>query len=53
MRGARVERDIVSYTLFVSFFPHLIAGPLVHHAEMIPPVQARPHRPFRGAGGAG
>src|ERR1700693_4366186 len=36
MRGARVERDIVSYTLFVSFFPHLIAGPLVHHAEMIP-----------------
>jgi alginate O-acetyltransferase complex protein AlgI len=36
MRGDRVERDIVSYTLFVSFFPHLIAGPLVHHAEMIP-----------------
>jgi alginate O-acetyltransferase complex protein AlgI len=36
MRGARIERDIVSYTLFVSFFPHLIAGPLVHHAEMIP-----------------
>ena len=36
MRGARVERDFVSYTLFVSFFPHLIAGPLVHHAEMIP-----------------
>src|ERR1700742_1018471 len=36
MRGARVERDILSYTLFVSFFPHLIAGPLVHHAEMIP-----------------
>jgi len=36
MRGARVERDIVSYTLLVSFFPHLIAGPLVHHAEMIP-----------------
>jgi alginate O-acetyltransferase complex protein AlgI len=36
MRGARIERDIISYTLFVSFFPHLIAGPLVHHAEMIP-----------------
>jgi alginate O-acetyltransferase complex protein AlgI len=36
MRGAKVERDIVSYTLFVSFFPHLIAGPLVHHSEMIP-----------------
>src|SRR3954468_707414 len=36
MRGAKVEHDLVSYTLFVSFFPHLIAGPLVHHAEMIP-----------------
>src|SRR5579863_926019 len=36
MRGVKVERDIASYTLFVCFFPHLIAGPLVHHAEMIP-----------------
>src|ERR1700761_7123890 len=36
MRGAKIERDIVAYALFVSFFPHLIAGPLVHHAEMIP-----------------
>jgi alginate O-acetyltransferase complex protein AlgI len=36
MRGAKVERDPVSFTLFVAFFPHLIAGPLVHHAEMIP-----------------
>src|SRR5438270_2097000 len=35
MRRAKVERDLVSYTLFVSFFPHLIAGPLVHHAERI------------------
>lgn len=24
------------YMLFVSFFPHLIAGPLVHHKEIIP-----------------
>lgn len=47
MRGARVERDIVSYTLFVSFFPHLIAGPLVHHAEMIP--QFRRPRSSRSA----
>jgi len=36
MRGAKAERNIVNYTLFVSFFPHLIAGPLVHHTEMIP-----------------
>jgi alginate O-acetyltransferase complex protein AlgI len=47
MRGAPVERDIVRYTLFVSFFPHLIAGPLVHHAEMIP--QFKRGRSFRSA----
>lgn len=35
-RGVVVERDFVKYALFVTFFPHLIAGPLVHHAEMIP-----------------
>lgn len=28
--------DLLSYLLFVTFFPHLIAGPLVHHAEMMP-----------------
>lgn len=35
-RSAPVERNPVNFTLFVTFFPHLIAGPLVHHAEMIP-----------------
>jgi alginate O-acetyltransferase complex protein AlgI len=35
-RNAPVERNPVNFTLFVTFFPHLIAGPLVHHAEMIP-----------------
>jgi len=25
-----------NYFLFVTFFPHLIAGPLVHHQELIP-----------------
>ncbi|HVM85084.1 MAG TPA: MBOAT family O-acyltransferase [Candidatus Binatia bacterium] len=25
-----------SYALFVSYFPHLIAGPILHHGEMIP-----------------
>jgi len=27
---------IVEYTLFVTIFPHLIAGPIIHHKEMIP-----------------
>lgn len=27
---------LVQYTLFVSYFPHLIAGPVLHHGEMMP-----------------
>ncbi len=27
---------ILSYSLFVTFFPQLVAGPIVHHTEMIP-----------------
>lgn len=30
------ERGFVPYTLFVTFYPHLIAGPVLHHAEMMP-----------------
>jgi alginate O-acetyltransferase complex protein AlgI len=30
------EPGFVPYTLFVTFFPHLIAGPVLHHAEMMP-----------------
>ncbi|WP_299546008.1 MBOAT family O-acyltransferase [uncultured Helicobacter sp.] len=28
--------DFLDYCLFVSFFPQLIAGPIVHHKEMMP-----------------
>lgn len=28
--------DLPSYLLFVTFFPHLIAGPILHHREMMP-----------------
>ncbi len=34
-RRAR-EPSFPHYCLFVSFFPQLIAGPIVHHAEMLP-----------------
>ena len=27
--------DLISYGLFVTIFPHLIAGPILHHKEMI------------------
>ena len=30
------ENDPLSYALFVTFFPQLIAGPIVHHSEMMP-----------------
>ncbi|MDD3023801.1 MAG: MBOAT family protein [Syntrophomonadaceae bacterium] len=30
------EYDWLNYALFVTFFPHLIAGPIVHHKEMMP-----------------
>ncbi len=30
------EPDFIQYTLFVSFFPHLLAGPLIHHKQMMP-----------------
>lgn len=30
------EYDFLNYCLFVTFFPQLIAGPIVHHAEMMP-----------------
>ncbi len=30
------EYDLLDYTLFVSFFPQLIAGPIVHHNDVIP-----------------
>ncbi|MSP81998.1 MAG: MBOAT family protein [Alphaproteobacteria bacterium] len=38
------ERNFVDYALFVTFFPHLIAGPIVHHAEMMPQFAATHRR---------
>lgn len=35
-RGEAAELDFARYCLFVTFFPHLIAGPIVHHRELMP-----------------
>ena len=35
------ESDFLSYCLFVTFFPQLIAGPIVHHKEMMPQFATR------------
>ena len=35
-KGKVVESNFINYCLFVSFFPQLISGPIVHHREMMP-----------------
>lgn len=35
-RGEVKSSGFISYAVFVSFFPQLIAGPIVHNREMIP-----------------
>ena len=34
--GLANEKNLLDYTIFVTFFPQLIAGPIVHHKEMMP-----------------
>jgi alginate O-acetyltransferase complex protein AlgI len=35
-KGLTKEYNFLHYCLFVTFFPQLIAGPIVHHKEMLP-----------------
>lgn len=35
-KGETREYSFLHYCLFVTFFPQLIAGPIVHHKEMLP-----------------
>jgi len=35
-QGMVKEKNILNYILFVTFFPHLIAGPILHHREIMP-----------------
>lgn len=35
-RGIAREFNFIHYGLFVTYFPHLIAGPVLHHKEMMP-----------------
>jgi D-alanyl-lipoteichoic acid acyltransferase DltB (MBOAT superfamily) len=39
--GVVNDRSPLSYVLFVTFFPHLIAGPILHHKEMMPQFSKR------------
>jgi D-alanyl-lipoteichoic acid acyltransferase DltB (MBOAT superfamily) len=35
-QGKVKEYNFIHYALFVTYFPHLIAGPVLHHKEMMP-----------------
>jgi alginate O-acetyltransferase complex protein AlgI len=35
-QGVAKDRNLLDYLLFVTFFPHLIAGPILHNREMMP-----------------
>ncbi|WP_263373049.1 MBOAT family O-acyltransferase [Granulicella aggregans] len=35
-KGSAEQESFPDYLLFVTFFPHLIAGPILHHREMMP-----------------
>ena len=40
-KGKVQEYDFLNYALFVTFFPHLLAGPIIHHADMMPQFASR------------
>lgn len=45
-RGLAKEYHFVNYVLFVTYFPHLVAGPVLHHKEMMPQFEmTRNYRP--------
>jgi len=50
-RGIAPTAGPLRYLLFISFFPHLLAGPITHHAQMIP--QMGDPKPSRQAAALG
>jgi D-alanyl-lipoteichoic acid acyltransferase DltB (MBOAT superfamily) len=47
-RGDVARYALPHYALFVTYFPHLIAGPILHHRDMIPQFErVETKRPIR------
>lgn len=46
-QGKTAGYRFTDYLLFVTFFPHLIAGPLIHHREMMPQFARNRNRGIR------
>lgn len=38
-RSTATKLKILPYALFVTYFPHLLAGPIVHHNQLIPQIE--------------
>ena len=41
-RGERASRSLLDFALFLSFFPHLVAGPIVRPRAFLPQLEAPP-----------
>lgn len=48
-KGRTKETPIVDFLVFITFFPQLIVGPIVHHEDMIPQFRERGFFRFNGA----
>ena len=48
-RNEKMSYGWVDYGLFVTYFPHLIAGPIIHHADVIPKFHETPTFRFRSS----
>lgn len=44
MRGAKYRADFLRYAVFVSFFPRLVAGPILRYHEIVPQLEESAQR---------
>lgn len=44
--GISPKKKLIDYSLFVSFFPQLIAGPIVHYQEVMPQFESQENKKF-------
>jgi alginate O-acetyltransferase complex protein AlgI len=49
-RRIRAERDLAHFMLFILFFPHLVAGPIVRAKDFLPQIRRRKHWNWARAG---
>ncbi|HUY33505.1 MAG TPA: MBOAT family protein [Pirellulales bacterium] len=42
-RQARAERNLAHFMLFITFFPHLVAGPIVRARDFLPQIRRAKH----------